>query len=430
MRPLSRRSQPSHRVLIGAAALFIASVVWGTILRLRDDRIALDAPPFRGNLGVVATWWVVPALLLAPGMVFVVPRIVDRCSWRWLLAFSTLVTALWGVALALTDRPSQLVEPIRTRYEYFRAVPLVGSPSQFLATFLQRTSTFPLHVTAHPPAMVLVLWSLHRIGLGAAVFDAVLVVAAGVSTVPAVLIAAREVAGEAAARRAAPYVALLPAVLWIVTSSDAFFAGVAVWSGTLLVLASGRSDRRSDLMALLAGLLAGFLFYLTYPAALFLLPGPVLALSRRRFRPLVLALAAVIVVAVVFTASGFWWPDGLASSRVQYARSVAQFRPYRYFVVANLAVAVFVVGPAVLAAFARLRDRGIVVLIAATATGLLIADLTGLSKGEVERIWLPFMPWLMLSTISLPTTPRARRGWLAAQVTLTLATQLVLRSEW
>jgi hypothetical protein len=49
-----------------------------------------------------------------------------------------------------------------------------------------------------------------------------------------------------------------------------------------------------------------------------------------------------------------------------------------------------------------------------------------MSKGETERIWLPFAPWLLVATAAL----RGSRGWLGAQIALALALQLGVRSPW
>ncbi len=57
---------------------------------------------------------------------------------------------------------------------------------------------------------------------------------------------------------------------------------------------------------------------------------------------------------------------------------------------------------------------------------LAAADLSGMSKGETERIWLHLVPWLLVATAAL----RGSRGWLAAQVALALALQLTVRSPW
>ena len=47
-----------------------------------------------------------------------------------------------------------------------------------------------------------------------------------------------------------------------------------------------------------------------------------------------------------------------------------------------------------------------------------------MSKAEVERIWLPFVPWLLLSTALLPE--RWRRPVLGVQVVVALLVQHLL----
>ena len=47
----------------------------------------------------------------------------------------------------------------------------------------------------------------------------------------------------------------------------------------------------------------------------------------------------------------------------------------------------------------RRWDRGAWLLVGGALAALALADVTGLSKGEVERIWLPFMPWIVTVTV-------------------------------
>ncbi|WFE40511.1 hypothetical protein [Micromonospora sp. WMMD998] len=66
-----------------------------------------------------------------------------------------------------------------------------------------------------------------------------------------------------------------------------------------------------------------------------------------------------------------------------------------------------------------------VLLPAAAALVVAAADLSGMSKAEVERIWLPFVVWLLVAAAHLP--PSARRWWLAAQaLTALLVNHLLL----
>ena len=64
----------------------------------------------------------------------------------------------------------------------------------------------------------------------------------------------------------------------------------------------------------------------------------------------------------------------------------------------------------------------------AAAAAIVLADLSRMSKAEVERIWLPFVPWLMLSTALLPE--RWRRLGLAVQVVSALLVQQLLYTSW
>jgi len=57
---------------------------------------------------------------------------------------------------------------------------------------------------------------------------------------------------------------------------------------------------------------------------------------------------------------------------------------------------------------------------------MLLADLSGMSKAEVERIWLPFAVWTCLACAELP---RPRR-WLAAQAVVALLVNHLLLTVW
>ncbi len=95
----------------------------------------------------------------------------------------------------------------------------------------------------------------------------------------------------------------------------------------------------------------------------------------------------------------------------------------------NVAAFAVALGPAAVVGLARLRDRRIWLLVGAVAFAVALADLSLLSKGEVERIWLPFAPWILLGTVALGAR-RSRRGWLAAQVAFALAIQMWVVSPW
>jgi hypothetical protein len=57
-----------------------------------------------------------------------------------------------------------------------------------------------------------------------------------------------------------------------------------------------------------------------------------------------------------------------------------------------------------------------------------LADASGMSKAEVERIWLPFIPWLTVSIALVP--PAWRRRGLGLQVLSALVVQHLLYTAW
>ena len=73
-------------------------------------------------------------------------------------------------------------------------------------------------------------------------------------------------------------------------------------------------------------------------------------------------------------------------------------------------------------------DRVVLLLVAGAAAAVLVADLSRMSKAEVERIWLPFLPWLLLATAVLPD--RWVRPALAVQVGAALLVQHLLYTSW
>ncbi|HEV2087390.1 MAG TPA: hypothetical protein VGR21_03650, partial [Cryptosporangiaceae bacterium] len=109
---------------------------------------------------------------------------------------------------------------------------------------------------------------------------------------------------------------------------------------------------------------------------------------------------------------------------------------------ANLAALAYAVGPATVGglgtALGRLRAGrrrladvtlgSAVVLPAAALLAIALAVASNHSKGEVERIYLPFEVWLLPLAALLPV--RHHRAWLAAQVAVTLVIALCWRLRW
>jgi len=413
----------------GAWAVAITGAyVWGRWLQARGYRLWQNAPPLTGHLDLRPTPVALGAAALGVAAVAFGPALAEQLSWRRLLALSFVAAAGWAVALSLIDGPGALIHSPSSVRDYLHDLPLVGSPTPFLRDFTDRISGYTTHVKAHPPGMILLLWELDRLGLSGPWWVAALEIASGASAGVAALVALREVAGEDRARSAAPFLAFVPAAVTLASSGDAFFAGVGGWSVALLVLATGREGRRADGLSLVGGLLFAAAMFLSYGLVLLAAIPAAVAVARRRFRPLIVGGAATGVVALALLAGGFWWVDGLLASRVQYLASVARDRPYFYFVVANLVAFAIVLGPGTVVGLIGARASRVWPLVAGALMAVALADLSGMSKAEVERIWLPFVPWMVVATASLPGP--GRRAWLGVTVATGLALQMVVRMPW
>jgi hypothetical protein len=428
-------ARPRASLAFGALAIWLAvivvAVVWGEHVVAVGDRLRIHAPPLSGDYRTRFDLSIVLPILVALVTVTVGPVYARRAPWRSVLLVAGGVAVAWAIALGLNDGWSGLTDPLLPG-QYLRTVPRVGDPLTFLRGYADNLASYNIHTQGHPPGMVLVLWAMDRIGLGGTVPNLVLVLAGGAASVAATLVAAREVAGEAFARAAAPFLALAPAMIWW-SSGDAFFAGVSAWAAALVVLATGRSGRAADRLALAGGLLFGVTAMLSYGLVLVAVIPAVVAIARRQARPLIVATIGAALIAVLFLAAGFSWIAGLEATNARYWAGVASRRPYAYFVFGNLAAFALAVGPAAAVGLAWLRDRRAWLLVGGALVAVALADLSGMSKAEVERIWLPFVPWTLLACGAIATT-RVRgattRVALAAQAVTAILIQTAVRSPW
>ena len=184
---------------------------------------------------------------------------------------------------------------------------------------------------------------------------------------PAVLVTVRALSrGGDPARTAAPFVVLAPTALWVATSADALFAGVAAWGVALLASAADRAPgpRRRPPCRRPGGCSCGLALYLSFGlTSLGLVVLAVVGVQRGGSGPrawcrvLGVAAAGVLVaVAAVFAVGGYWWVEGLsaAGDRVRSGPSYAD-RPLSFFLVAEPRRGGDRPGPAAFAGLGALR---------------------------------------------------------------------------
>jgi methylthioxylose transferase len=429
-----------------AAGLVTAAVLTGRHIQDTAHTLFVGWPPLLASWGPHLGPGTPAAVLVAVGVAVYGPALAARLPWRALLPAAWSAALAWTFSLALIDGWQRGVAVrLTTRYEYLRVIGRFHDIPAALGDFthhilLDSPGHWPAHVAGHPPAATLTFVLLDRVGLRGGGWAGVWCVSAGATACVAVLVTVRALAGEGLARRAAPFLVLVPAAVWMGTSADAYFAAVAAWTVALLALAVTRG---SVAAATASGLLFGLTCFLSYGLTLIaLIAAAVLLLGRRgmRARPVlpVALLAGAAVVPTAFALAGFDWWEGYRLLVTRYRQGAGGVRPYGYWVWANLACTVLITGLATAAGLRRtgavLLRRGssprgtvrLALLVAAALATLLAADLSGMSKAETERIWLPFAMWL-LPSCALLDRPRV---WLAAQAVLALLLNHLLRTGW
>ncbi|MDD7938243.1 hypothetical protein PHK61_07415 [Actinomycetospora lutea] len=425
-----------------AAALVTASSVIGWQLIDAGVPVLVGWPP------LLAEWLphvgpgTVPAVLVALLVALGGPAVARRLRWGPLLAVAFAASAAWTFALATIDGwIVGVAERLATPTEYLAEIPRTGEIGVFLQTFADRIAgqtpdTLVTHASGHPPAATLFYVLLDRAGFPGGEYAGAVTATVGASAVVAVAITVAALGDRDLARAYLPFGVLFPGAVWVGVSADGMFAAVLAWGVALLALGAVRRGLAGHLLCVVGGVVLGLSLFLSYGFVLAgLLPVAVALLSRRVAPLLTGGLGAAAVVAA-FAAAGFWWYAGYEQVTVRYyqADEYGLLRPYGYWVWANLAALVLVLGPAVVAGLRRAARRpraAPIVLVALAAAGLaavLLADLSGLSKSEVERIWLPFAVWIVPVAALLPRP--SWRWWLLAQAVLALAVNHLLATVW
>jgi methylthioxylose transferase len=409
------------------AAFLVLSIAVSKLLPAATKRFPSDLPPSFVQWDPLIGWRIAVPLVLTAGAVVALPRLL-RLHRRAFLAGLVAFTWIFAVGLAVEGGHARsfagccepggaaaaITEPLTRSTDYLVDVPLVDrlGPRVFAQRFPQLDGAFDhqlsLRASTHPPGPPLFLWALSELTSGNVVVIALLVVLIGALGVIPTYLLAVEAYGEATARLAAVLFGCSPMVLlYSATSIDAVFMTAAAVAMAALVRAP-----RSDGWAVTAGLLTMVALCFTWASlalgvvalGVFVLALPlrpasrlseaaIWAVSRRAGLFLLgLAIGAVLVKRMLGI-------DLLASyyPAVHMQRVFLSFeRPYRYWMAGNVVAFLIAVGIGHTAlvfseTWSRLRSHRFSLETVLWAV-LIASSVAGMIRGEVEHIWLLFVP--------------------------------------
>jgi hypothetical protein len=437
--------RPLPSVLCAAAGglLVAAAIGWP---RWTDQSVGATWAPLAGAWDPRGGPGSVVAVLIAVAVLAVGPVLARRLHWPALMLWTWAAATAWTLALAAVDGRDGIGD-LFTRQGSFRYdAQRITSWREVFPDFVDRIplhapNNWEVHVSSHPPGALLAFVGLDRVGLSDTFWLGLTVLAIGTTAAVACCITLRQLAGDDWARQVTPWLILAPAAIWVGVSPDALFAAAAAWAIALLALAATTRGRRSHAYAVAAGLAFGCCLYLSYGLVLIAPLALAVLIAARRWHPIPGALVGVAAVVAAATLAGFAWWEAYPVLVERYQVGMARRRPYDYWVWANLGAWTMTIGLAVCAALplmiralrrrnaaSRPGARAVALLGASALIAVLVATLTGMSKSEVERIWLPFTWWALTLAVLLPA--RTHRPLLTLQAAGALALQHLVFTDW
>jgi len=447
------RSRPSRGWTIGALVIWavVVSVArwWGERLNaeLGPEALRLGAPPLVGRDDPQVTAGLLVPVAVGAILVWFLPILTRRLAWRRVLVLIALVGVAWPVAVNVSRGLDGLTDPVSRTDEYLVDVPLIGSPRVFLDQYVERIDDYSPHVRSHPPGFVLLLWGMDQLGLSGPGWVAALCIAGGAGAAAVVLWIVRRFVDEPTARAAAPFLVLAPSALWVASTADAWFALLGAGSMALVICAAHNDGRRRIALAVAGGIVFSVAAMSSYGLWLIWLIAAPTLLKRRAID--VGAIAGIVTVAILasLTGFGFNYLHAFRATQIEVAESVQSTRPTAFALFSNLAAFGLACGPAAAVALARLRDRRLWLLVSGAVGAVVVANLSLLSKGEVERIWFPFGIWILAAGACLGFAAASAAGagtdpvrtgvsltearlWLGLQVATAIVIQTLVRTGW
>jgi hypothetical protein len=418
------------------AALVVLGLALTAVMVAADAPVGVAGAPFTGyyRLHFAATSLLAPAV--AGAVLVGVFRGVHRTlRWRGLLSVGFLAAFGWAVALALVDGGAGLGRSADLPGGYRQDLPRVGSdPLTFLRHYVSAAPHLSIDSRQHPPGAVLLLWLLGRFGVHRPILLGLLITAIGCLSVPLVAVAVRSLCSEAAARSLTPVLVLAPYAIWLAVSLDA--VPLTLCAAALAAGVVGSEPRRSPWWAAAAGLLLGGGALFSYSAAW--LGASILVVYFVRRRPLLNVVSGVtsLVPLALAQLAGFVWLDGLTAAQADFSIRVGPHRSWFLWIFLDLLLVLIAAGPAVVAAARKARRTPGWPFAVGAVLAVAFAIGSGLSRGEVERSFLPFFPWLLVAAVA-PEPGTDRTGAATAPLLLigagaasAILLEAVLRTAW
>ncbi|MHB8340158.1 MAG: hypothetical protein ACYDB7_03165 [Mycobacteriales bacterium] len=389
--------------------------------------LGTGAAPFTGRY----RWRIDAASAAAPavaGAVLLAVRSDAHRRWPWAptLLVGWVAAFGWAVSLAVVAGRAGLAGPVQAPDEYLHDVPLVGDhPARFLREFVAHASALTPATRGHPPAPVLLLWALGRAGLTSPLALGLFITAVGCLVIPLVALAVRSLCGEQEARTLLPALVLAPYALWVAVSMDAVTA--AICAAAIACAAVGSARGRTPLWAVAAGVLLGVGALFSYAVAWLGVSLAAVYFVRRRPLLNLAAGAAALVPLVAIRIWGFTWTSGLAAAQADFARRLAPHRSATLWAVLDLVIVLLACGPVVVAAAHRVRRTPGWPFLVGAGLAIVFAITAGLARGEVERSWLPFYPWLL---VPASAARRSSLLFIGTGAAAAVVIEAALRSPW
>jgi hypothetical protein len=398
-------SAQQSRELVIWAVLVAAGLGITALAVALSARVGSAGAPFTGHF----RFKVEIGSLLAPATAITVlsavrSGITDRLRWPVLLAVAYAAALWWAVSLALVDGGNGFASPVTSPTEYLRDVPAVGShPGHFLSTFIAQAPDYSVATRTHPPGPVLLLWVFAKLGIHRPEVIGITLTVLACAYVPLLAVGVRSLCHETAARRLLPILVLAPYAVWLAVSMDAIVLLLAAGFVTLGVV--GSEPRRSPLWAFGSGLVLGFDALLNY--AVVWLGVSVIAVYFVRRRPLLNVITAVGALLPLALARlyGFNWANGLSSAQHDFSVRVGPYRSWSLWALLDLVLLLIACGPAIIRAAKRLHLTPGWPFVVGAGLAVGFAILSGLSRGEVERSWLAFYPFLLIPAVAPAVRP-------------------------